>query len=96
MLLYNDDLRLAHFLKEWFYKIFQSNKYSYQRTALKHWIENAETSSIPEFEKCAATYRRWSKEIKNAFKYGYTNGATEGFNNKIKVLKLISFGFKKL
>ncbi len=94
MLLYNDDLRLAHFLKEWFYEICQSNKYSYQRTALKHWIENAETSSIPEFEKCAATYRRWSKEIKNAFKYGYTNGPTEGFNNKIKVLKRISFGLK--
>ncbi|MFY9357473.1 MAG: transposase, partial [Defluviitoga tunisiensis] len=28
------------------------------------------------------------------FKYGYTNGPTEGFNNKIKVLKRISFGLK--
>ncbi|NLY66894.1 MAG: transposase, partial [Tissierellia bacterium] len=26
--------------------------------------------------------------------YGYTNGPTEGFNNKIKVLKRISFGLK--
>jgi transposase len=34
------------------------------------------------------------KEIKNAFKYGYTNGPTEGFNNKIKVLKRVSFGLK--
>ena len=57
-------------------------------------IENAESSGIPEFEKCAATYRRWLKEIKNAFKYGYTNGPTEGFNNKIKVLKRVSFGIK--
>ena len=83
-----------HKLKEWFYEICQSDKYSYQRTELVKWIENAENSGIPEFEKCAATYRRWLKEIKNAFKYGYTNGPTEGFNNKIKVLKRVSFGIK--
>ncbi len=94
MLLYNDDLRIAHKLKEWFYEICQSDKYSYQCMELAKWIQNAESSGIPEFEKCADTYRRWHKEIKNAFKYGYTNGPTEGFNNKIKVLKRISFGLK--
>ena len=94
MLLYNDDLRTAHKLKEWFYEICQSDKYSYQRTAFSEWIENAQNSGIPEFKKCAATYVRWSKEIKNSFKYGYTNGPTEGFNNKIKVLKRVSFGLK--
>jgi len=94
MLLYNDDLRLAHRLKESFYEICQSDKYSYQRSAFIDWINQAESSGIPEFERCAATYRRWAKEIKNAFKYGYTNGPTEGFNNKIKVLKRVSFGLK--
>lgn len=72
MLLYNDDLRVAHRLKEWFYEICQSDKYSYQRTELIKWIKNAESSRIQDFEKCAATYRRWLKEIKNSFKYGYT------------------------
>ncbi len=94
MLLYNDDLRASHKLKEWFYEICQSDNYSYQSDALVDWIKNAESSGIPEFEKCAATYRRWFDEIKNAFKYGYTNGPTEGFNNKIKVLKRVSFGIK--
>ncbi|TCT09385.1 transposase [Natranaerovirga pectinivora] len=94
MLQYNDDLRLAHRLKEWFYEICQSNKYSYQRTAFYDWIKNAEKSGIPEFEACANTYRHWAKEILNAFKYGYTNGPTEGFNNKIKVLKRISYGVR--
>lgn len=94
MLLYNDDLRLAHSLKEWFYEICQSNKYSYQRTAFYDWVKNAETSNIPEFVACANTYRNWAKEILNAFKYGYTNGPTEGFNNKIKVLKRVSYGIK--
>ncbi|WP_408645618.1 transposase [Tepidibacter thalassicus] len=67
----------------------QSDKYSYQRTAFSEWIKNAENPDIPEFEKCADRFRRWSKEIKNAFKYGYTNSPTKGFNNKIKVLKQV-------
>ena len=94
MLLYNDDLRLAHWLKEKFYEICQDTKYSRQRRDFHDWIKIAESSGLKEFEKCADTYRRWSKEILNAFKYGITNGTTEGFNNKIKVLKRTSYGIQ--
>lgn len=41
MLHYNDDLRLAHYLKEWFYEICQSEKYSYQRSAFWDWVKTA-------------------------------------------------------
>ena len=96
MLLYNDDIRKAHFLKEKFYEICQNPKYSEQRKDFFQWIKMAENSGIPEFEKCARTYRNWSKEILNAFKYPHiTNGPTEGFNNKIKVLKRTSYGIRK-
>lgn len=94
MLLYNDDLRLAHKLKEWFYEICQNDSYTYQRTDFWSWVKNAESSGIKEFETCAKTYRHWSPYILNAFKYGYTNGPTEGFNNKIKVLKRSSYGVR--
>ena len=95
MLLYNDDLRLAHYLKEWFYRICQNPKYSEQRKEFFDWISTAEQSQLPEFKKCAETYRHWSKEILNAFKYAHiTNGPTEGFNNKIKVLKRTSYGIR--
>lgn len=94
MLLYNDDLRLAHWLKERFYDLCQDTKYSRQRNDFYDWIKIAESSGLKEFEKCANTYRRWAKEILNAFKYGITNGTTEGFNNKIKVLKRISYGIR--
>ena len=95
MLLYNDDLRLAHYLKEWFYRICQNPKYTEQRKEFFEWISTAEQSQLPEFEACANTYRHWSKEILNAFKYGHiTNGPTEGFNNKIKVLKRTSYGIR--
>ena len=94
MLQYNDDLRLAHKLKEDFYDICQCEQYKKQRLDFWKWIKIAETCGIPEFEKCAATYRHWSKGILNAFKYGLTNGPTEGLNNKIKVLKRTSYGIR--
>lgn len=94
MFLYNDDLRLAHWLKEKFYELCQDTKYSRQRRDFHDWIKIAESFGLKEFEKCADTYRRWSKEILNAFKYGITNGTTEGFNNKIKVLKRTSYGIR--
>ena len=94
MLLYNDDLRLAHWLKERFYDLCQDTKYSRQRNDFYDWIKIAESSGLKEFEKCANTYRRWAKEILNAFKYGITNGTTEGFNNKIKVIKRVSYGYR--
>ena len=95
MLLYNDDLRKAHYFKEWFYRICEENSYAVLRTEFWDWIRNAEISGIKEFETCARTFRNWSKEILNAFKYGYTNGPTEGYNNKIKVLKRVSYGIVK-
>lgn len=94
MLLYNDDLRVAYHLKEWFYDICHYDDINLQRKELSKWIQDASLSCIKEFEQCANTYRNWFEGILNAFRYGYTNGPTEGFNNKIKVLKRVSFGLK--
>ena len=52
-------------------------------------------SDILELKECAKTYYNWYREIKNSLEVPYSNGATEGFNNKIKVLKRVSFGIKK-
>ena len=94
MLMYNDDLRAAHRLKEWFWSIMEMKKYKEQRQEFRQWIDFAESSGIAEFSKCAGTFRNWIKPILNALKYGYTNGITEGFNNKIKVLKRNSYGIR--
>lgn len=94
MLYYNDDLRQAYLLKEQFFDICHMTKYSEQRKAYADWIIYAESVGLPEFKSCITAFRNWHKEILNAFKYGYTNGVTEGFNNKIKVLKRVSYGIK--
>lgn len=94
MLLYSEDLRQAYKLKEAFYTICQETRYSIQRKDFYEWIQYAEQVNLPEFRACITAFRNWSKEILNAFKYGYTNGCTEGFNNKIKVLKRMSYGVR--
>ena len=94
MLLYNDDLRLAHLAEGKFYEICQDIRYSRQRRDFHDWIKTAESSGLKEFEKCADNTAVGQKEILNAFKYGITNGTTEGFNNKIKVLKRTSYGIQ--
>ena len=46
------------------------------------------------FIMSVSTYRSWRGSILNAFSFPYSNGITEEFNNKIKVLKRISYGLK--
>jgi len=94
MLVYSNDLRLAYNLKEEFYDICHMKKYGEQRIAFAKWIKDTEFYNIPEFKNCVTAFRNWYKEILNAFKYGYTNGPVEGYNNKIKVLKRISYGIR--
>lgn len=43
MLLYNDDLRRAHYLKEKFYELCQNTKYSEQRKDFFDWIKLPES-----------------------------------------------------
>jgi transposase len=94
MLRYSDDLRMAYQLKEEFYDICHMKEYAVQRKDFQEWIKYAETTRISEFQNCIKSFRNWNKEILNAFKYGYTNGPTEGYNNKIKVLKRVSYGIR--
>lgn len=94
MLIYSEDLRQAYLLKELFRKFMHSKSSKEARTLLKQWIDNAYSSGLPEFKKCANTYSTWSKEILAAFDVPYTNGCIEGYNNKIKVIKRNAFGYK--
>ena len=94
MFLYHDDLRRAHRLKEKFFGICDEKRYSVIRKDFKDWIQIAESAGLPEFEACIKAFRNWSKEILNSFKYQVSNGPTEGFNNKIKVLKRVSYGVR--
>lgn len=94
MLTYSDDLRQAYNLKEKFYKLCNESNYEKQKIMLSNWILYAQNTKLKEFNACITAFCNWNKEILNAFKYNYSNGPTEGKNNRIKVLKRVCFGFR--
>ena len=94
MLYASADLSTAYFLKEHLYKIIDEEPPQNFDKALKNWIEDAYNSEIMPFVKCAQTYRHWFSPIVQSYKCCYTNGFTEGCNNKIKVLKRNAYGLQ--
>ena len=45
-------------------------------------------------KKSLRTLRKYSHAINHSFTYRYSNGHLEGINNKIKLIKRVSFGYK--
>lgn len=58
-------------------------------------IGERKESGIKECIKLGKTLSNWEEEINNIQKYNINNGFVEGKNNKIKVIKRISYGIKK-
>jgi len=63
-----------------------------QKASLTDWIQQYSDSKIPELEKLARTIRHWRGYIHNTWQFHRSNSTCEGLNNKIKVLKRVSFG----
>lgn len=95
MLFASPNLSNGYYLKEQLYSISEEPDLLKRKELLKQWIRDARDSDIPSFQKCAETYARWFKPILNSLYHPYSNGYTEGCNNKIKVLKRNAFGFSK-
>lgn len=93
MLYESPELSQAHYLKELLYRIIDADSPDAACKYFSDWILNADDCGLAPFEKCAATYRNWYHSIVNSLKHRYSNGFTEGCNNKIKVLKRNAFGF---
>ena len=94
LLYFNDDLRSAYSLKELFYEILDCEDKTKGKELLSKWILIAQNSRLKDYQDCATTLQNWSKSIFNTFDYPYTNGFTEGCNNKIKVLKRNAYGYR--
>lgn len=88
-------LRKAYELKQEFELVKASRDREEASRKLSRWIMRAQKSGLPEFIKVSFTYQNWSREILNSFEYPYTNGYIEGCNNRIKVLKRVSFGMPR-
>jgi len=88
------ELAQAYLLKNRFLEVMQSKGSQEGRKKLADWLFLAEFQQIPEFGACITAYRNWSQEILNSLDVPYSNGFTEGCNNKTKVLKRVCFGVR--
>lgn len=96
-------LRLAeaYRLKNQFLKIMHTkNNRELAREKLSDWLLTAEAAAfraenpLSEFRACITACYNWSAEILNSLEIPFSNGFTEGRNNKTKVLKRVCFGFR--
>jgi transposase len=92
MLSVSEKLKHAYIIKCKFEEFMKSSDSQVARKQLGFWVMYAMNYDVPEFIEVGKTFTRWSAEILNSFDYPYTNGFTEGCNNKIKVLKRVAYG----
>ena len=86
------DLLEAYEALQFFHDILASSPYSIQSEELTEWIKQYTVSDVEEIHSAACTIRHWRGYIQNSWKYGKSNGLSEGLNNKVKVLKRVAFG----
>ena len=79
--------KLVELLKE-----FKIILFSKKPDLLDSWLEKGKLMEIPELTKFISTMENDIDAVKNAIIYEYSNGLTEGFNNKTKVIKREMYG----
>ena len=92
---YSEELRIAYKEKECLLDILHSSESSeIRKKQFTEWVKRNLESDILPLKECAKTYHHWAIVICNSLEVPYSNGATEGFNNKIKTLKRVCFGMR--
>jgi transposase len=77
-------------LRKWFDRTYEKPA----REALLKLIERASQSAQEPLQRLAGTLTRWFEPIVRYIRHRYTNGITEGFNNKIKLIQRMAYGLR--
>jgi transposase len=77
-------------LRKWFDRKYDKPA----REALLKLIERAGQSAQEPLQRIAGTLTRWFNPIVRYIRNRYTNGMTEGFNNKIKLIQRMAYGLR--
>jgi transposase len=91
---FHPELKEIYHFKERLHGLYNIKGLSRARTALIKITDDMARSKIPELKTLRGTLHRWRNEIVNFFENGLTNGRTEGFNRKAKLIQRNAYGFK--
>jgi len=92
----NKNLYESYLLKEQALNIFERKQRNVALRKLENWKKNVHESKIEEFQKLLKTLEHYWYGIENYFTHHVTNGASEGYNNKINIIKRRAYGFKDI
>lgn len=93
----SNELEKAYNIVQGFMTKLRCLKYEEAAEWMDEWINTLNQCEIKEFHDLKGLFENWKDEIINSFiRFGEKklhNGYIEGLNNKIKVIKRISFGY---
>jgi transposase len=88
-------LRAIYEAKERLHRLYRCKGRKWAEMSMNHLLKDLDQqSSIQPLKTLAHTLRNWKEEILNHFDSKLTNAMTEGFNNKIKLVKRMAYGFR--
>ena len=90
---HNAPLYRAYLLKESLASVFTETSFSKAETELNRWLAWASRSKLKPFVTTAKTIRKYKEGILAYIETRFTNGLTEGFNNKLRMVARRAFGF---
>ena len=93
LLAVNEPLNVVYILKEDLRSIFDIQDPRQARAEFRAWKRRARESKIPEVLEYVKMLNRRRFGIMNFFKHRKTNGLSEGFNNVVKTIKKMAYGF---
>lgn len=90
----NTAIYKAMLLKESFLEIYNHHKVEDAETVLQEWLIQAASSELTAFQELAKSFTDKMSYILNWFKKRISSSISEGFNNKIKRLKRMAYGYR--
>jgi len=87
-------LREVYLAKEALHALYRTRGIQRAERAFERLLDRCASSSLSELKTLHRTLRRWRHEVLAYFITGITNGITEGFNLKAKLVKRRAFGYR--
>ena len=90
----NEPIYKTMLLKDSFQEVYMQGNEEAARVCLKAWIQQALSSGLEIFKAIAESFRDKMQFILNWFRKKISSAVSEGFNNKIKRLKRMAYGYR--
>lgn len=90
----DQELKEIYWFEQRLYRFYRIRGYNKAREILIRILDNMGHSKIRGIQSLRSTLRKWFNPILNYFSTNLTNGRTEGFNRKAKLIQRCAYGFR--